>query len=45
VGLANDNDAYYVNYQFTAVEGQDLVITLTQDNNNNSWHLYGLTNQ
>jgi hypothetical protein len=45
VGLANDNDAYYINYQFTAVEGQDLVITLTQDNNNYSWHLYGLTNQ
>ena len=45
VGLANDNDAYYINYQFTAVEGQDLVITLTQDNNNQSWHLYGLTNQ
>jgi len=45
VGLANDNDAYYINYQYTAVEGQDLVITLTQDNNNNSWHLYGLTNQ
>jgi hypothetical protein len=45
VGFANDNDAYYINYQFTAVEGEDLVITLTQDNNNYSWHLYGLTNQ
>ncbi len=45
VGMANGNDAYYINYQFTAVEGQDLVITLTQEKNNNSWHLYGLTNQ
>jgi len=45
VGFANGNDAYYINYQFTAVEGEDLVITLTQDNLNYSWHLYGLTNQ
>jgi len=45
VGMANGNDAYYINYQFTAVEGEDLVITLTQDNDNYSWHLYGLTNQ
>jgi len=45
VGLANGNDAYYINYAFTAVEGEDLVITLTQDNPNYSWHLYGLTNQ
>jgi hypothetical protein len=45
VGLANGDDAYYINYQFTAVEGEDLVITLTQDNENYSWHLYGLTNQ
>jgi len=45
VGFANFNDAYYINYQFTAVAGEDLVITLTQDNLNYSWHLYGLTNQ
>jgi len=44
-GLANDDDAYYINYQFKAVSGQDLVITLTQDILNYSWHLYGLTNQ
>jgi hypothetical protein len=45
VGFANGNDAYYINYQFTAVAGEDLVITLTQDNYNYSWHLYGLTNE
>ena len=45
VGLPNDNDAYYINYEFTAVAGEDLVITLTQDILNYSWHLYGLSNQ
>ena len=45
VGFANGNDAYYINYQFKAVSGQNLTITLTQDNVNYSWHLYGLTNQ
>ena len=45
MGFANGNDAYYINYQFKAVAGQDLVITATQDNFNNSWHLYGLSNQ
>ncbi|UCD50165.1 MAG: discoidin domain-containing protein [Phycisphaerales bacterium] len=45
VGFANGNDAYYINYEFTAVAGEDLVITLTQDIYNYSWHLYGLTNQ
>ena len=45
MGFANGNDAYYINYQFKAVSGEDLVITATQDNLNNSWHLYGLTNQ
>ncbi len=45
VGFANGNDAYYINYEFTAVAGEDLVITLTQDIFNYSWHLYGLTNQ
>ena len=45
VGLSSDNDAYYINYQFKAVSGQDLVITLTQSLTNQSWHLYGLTNQ
>ena len=45
VGFANANDAYYINYEFTAVAGEDLVITLTQDIYNESWHLYGLTNE
>ncbi|MCF7975590.1 MAG: discoidin domain-containing protein [Phycisphaerae bacterium] len=45
VGMANANDAYYINYQFKAVAGQDLVITGTQEILNYSWHLYGLTNQ
>ena len=44
-GFANGNDAYYISYQFTAVEGEDLVITATQHVNTYSWHLYGLTNQ
>jgi len=45
VGMPSDNTAYYINYEFTAVTGEDLVITLTQDLYNQSWHLYGLTNQ
>ena len=45
MGFTNGNDAYYINYQFTAVAGEDLVITLTQDIYNYSWHLYGLTNE
>lgn len=45
VGMANANDAYYINYRYTAVAGQNLVITGTQEFNNNSWHLYGLSNQ
>ncbi len=45
VGMPNDNDAYYINYEFTAVAGEDLVITVTQDLFNQSWHLYGLTNR
>ncbi|HPC95666.1 MAG TPA: discoidin domain-containing protein [Sedimentisphaerales bacterium] len=45
VGMPNANDAYYINYEFTAVAGENLVITLTQDLYNYSWHLYGLTNQ
>ena len=44
-GFTNGNDAYYINYQFTAVAGEDLVITLTQNLVNQSWHLYGLTNE
>ena len=44
-GFTNDNDAYYINYQFTEVAGQDLVITATQSLFNQSWHLYGLTNE
>jgi Concanavalin A-like lectin/glucanases superfamily/F5/8 type C domain len=45
VGFTNGNDAYYINYEFTAVAGEDLVITLTQDIFNYSWHLYGLSNE
>ena len=47
VGFSTDNQAYYINYRFTAVAGEDLVITVTQSNpaGNNSWHLYGLSNQ
>ena len=41
----NGNDAYYINYEFTAVAGEDLVITVTQDGDNMSWHLYGLSNE
>jgi hypothetical protein len=44
-GFTNGNDAYYINYQFTAVADQDLVITATQNLFNQSWHLYGLTNE
>jgi hypothetical protein len=44
-GFTNANDAYYINYQFTAVAGEDLVITVTQNLTNESWHLYGLTNE
>ena len=45
VGMPSDNTAYYINYEFKAVAGEDLVITLSQDLFNQSWHLYGLTNQ
>jgi hypothetical protein len=45
VGFEFDNEAYYIDYRFTAVAGADLVISVTQDNDNHSWHLYGLTNQ
>ena len=44
-GFTNGNDAYYINYQFTAVAGQDMVVTATQNLTNQSWHLYGLTNE
>jgi hypothetical protein len=42
VGLA-ETDAYYINYRFTAVTGENLVIKATQHNANNSWHLYGMS--
>jgi hypothetical protein len=45
VGMATANTAYYINYPFRAVAGQNLVITLTQHTANGSWHLYGLTNE
>ena len=43
--MAAANDAYYISYTFTAVAGQDLVITATQNNLNYSWHLYGISNE
>ncbi|MDP6525987.1 MAG: Ig-like domain-containing protein [Kiritimatiellia bacterium] len=45
VGMAAGNDAYYISYIFTAVAGQDLEITATQNNINESWHLYGVSNE
>jgi predicted secreted protein len=45
VGMATANTAYYINYPFRAVAGQNLVITVTQHIYNGSWHLYGLTNE
>ncbi|MBT3192787.1 MAG: hypothetical protein HN341_09560 [Verrucomicrobia bacterium] len=44
-GLDAFNDAYYINYRFTAVSGEDLVITATQDVAGTSWHLYGISCQ
>lgn len=45
VGLAT-GDAYYINYRYTAVAGENLVITVAnQSGSNASWHLYGFTNQ
>jgi len=45
VGMPTGAQAYYINYRFMAVAGEDLVITVTQHNGNNSWHLYGITNE
>ena len=45
VGMATAGQAYYINYTFRAVAGEDLVITVTQHNSNNSWHLYGISNE
>ncbi len=39
-------NSYYINYRYTAVAGQDLVITAANAvGSNASWHLYGFTNQ
>jgi hypothetical protein len=45
VGLADGNLAYYISYTFTAGPSGELNVTAVQQNNNNSWHLYGLSNQ
>jgi hypothetical protein len=45
VGMDAVNDAYYINYPFTAVSSGNLVITVTQHDANDSWHLYGITNE
>lgn len=42
-GLSAFNDAYYINYRFTAVTGEDLVIAATQHAYNASWHIYGIS--
>ncbi|MFT5125868.1 MAG: hypothetical protein ACI9TH_002777 [Kiritimatiellia bacterium] len=44
-GMPTANQPYYISYTFTAVRGEDLVITATQTSFNNSWHHYGLSNQ
>ena len=45
VGMATAAQPYYINYTFRAVAGENLVITVTQHNANNSWHLYGISNE
>ena len=45
VGMPAADDAYYISYTFEAVDGENLVITVTQHNSNASWHLYGLSNE
>ncbi len=45
VGMPAANTAYFISYHFTAVAGQDLVITATQPSATWSWHLYGLTTE
>lgn len=45
VGMGAANDAYYISYRFTAVSGEDLVITATQPIPTFAWHLYGITNE
>lgn len=45
VGLS-ENDAWYINYRYTAVAGENLVVTSQIKNTQGaSWHLYALTNQ
>jgi hypothetical protein len=38
-------EAYYINYRFTAVAGENLVITLDPYDGEHTYHLYGLTNE
>ena len=46
VGMPNATDSYFINYRYTAVAGQDLVITAANAvGSNASWHLYGFSNQ
>lgn len=44
-GMAAPTEAYYISYIFTAKAGEDLVITSRQHVQDNSWHLYGITNE
>ncbi|MDY0169808.1 MAG: autotransporter-associated beta strand repeat-containing protein [Thermoguttaceae bacterium] len=43
-GFAASNQAYAISYRFTA-ESPVLNVTLTQAASNQSWHLYGVSNQ
>lgn len=43
-GLSAADRPYAIRYRFTA-DSDTLTITFTQQNANQSWHLYGLTNQ
>ena len=46
VGMPNATDSYFINYRYTAVAGQDLVITAANSvGSAASWHLYGFSNQ
>jgi hypothetical protein len=45
VGLPGGNQAYYISYTYTAGPDGALTITANQQNQNNSWHLYGLSTQ
>ena len=45
VGMAGDNDSYYINYRYTASSTSLVFTAANQSGSNASFHLYGLTNQ